>query len=269
MSDTSVHKLSASALSTFLRSPRAYYWRYKARLEPLEPSAGTYDHDKIAGILWSEFVDRFYKGVSEAENTRLMLEKWDDQTAGWLPDRFKTRLTNALESWATTYYQKFSPSDGCRNGSEKLVENERFIGYLDGLSHDLVVHEVKSTSRSQQVSEQLWKVQNSIQVKLYCVMVQATGICIEFAYKDTPYGIFRAPVLPVTEGQRKAWESELNALADMIYSLGDDPNHYPCHSDGCCYTGKNSVSMCPYSALCSMGLTEETRIGYKDKEHRK
>ena len=236
-------------------------------MQPISQSVSTYDHDKLCGILWAEWVDRFYKKVSEAENTKRLLADWHDQTDGWVPENFKRRLTSALESWSSLYPQKFSPEDGCRNGSEKYVENDRFVGYLDGLSHDGVVHEVKSTSRAKSVSEQLWVVQNSIQVKLYCVLARATGICIEFAYKDAPIDIFRAPVIGVTPEQLKCWEQELNALADSIYALGDDPCNYPCHPNGCIIVTKNFTGQCSYQALCAK--LEGAEVGYKEKEHRK
>jgi hypothetical protein len=263
------HKLSASALNTFLKSPKSFYWRYKAKLEPIQQSVATYDHDKLCGILWAQFVDRFYRGTGERNNTQVTLNDWYEQTDGWVPEKARDRLTKALETWASQYYQMFTPEDGCRNGSELHLENDRFQAYLDGLSHDKVVHEVKSTSRSPVLSGQLWKVQNSIQVKLYCVMAEATGICIEFAFKDTPYALFRGPVLEVTEAQRKGWEKELNGLADYIYSLGDDINNYPCHPDGCCLVTKGITSMCQYEPLCTDGLTDVTKIAYKNKERRK
>lgn len=265
------HKLSASALSTFLKSPKSYYWRYIARLEPISLSVATYDHDKLCGIIWAEFVDRFYKGMGENENLAKTLGAWEEQTAGWVPEKPRLKLTNALTTWGTTYYQMFNPVDGCRDPqkSELFVENDRFLGYLDGLSADGVIHEVKSTSRSPQLAGQLWKVQNSIQVKLYAVLTEATGICIEFAFKDPPNALFRGPVLDVTAAQRRCWEHELNALADFIYSLGDDPCNYPCHSDGCCLVTKGITSMCQYETLCTDGLTQENSIAFKEKQRRK
>jgi hypothetical protein len=272
-------KLSASALSCYLESPRRFYWQYIKRLEPLMPSTSNFDHDKIAGSLWSEFVDRFYKsgkpdkdgygGITEAENIGKLIHDFREQTDGWCGPKVQERLTEAMLSWGGSYYQLFDPSDGCRNGSEKFMENDRFLGYLDGLSHDLILHEVKSTSRSKQISEQLWKVQNSLQVKLYCVLAEATGIRIEFAWKDAPYGIYRSEVKEVTPEQRKSWEQQLNALADHIYSLGDDPDNYACHSDGCCITTKNFVSVCEYQALCDYGLNEITACGYKHRTNRR
>jgi len=265
------HKLSASALNTFLKSPKSYYWRYIAKLEPLQNSVATYDHDKICGILWAEFVDRFYKGVPEAENLKVTLAKWFDQTDGWVPEKARDRLTKALESWGASYYQMFNPEDGARaaDKSEMLVENDRFLGYLDGLSDDGIVHEVKSTSRSPQLAGQLWKVQNSIQVKLYTVLTKAKGTMIEFAFKDAPYALFRGPVEFISEAKRNSWEQELNGLADYIYSLGEDPHNYPCHPDGCCLVTKGITSMCSYELLCTDGITDLTKHGYKKKERRK
>ena len=261
-------KLSATSLSCYLESPKQFYWRYIKRLEPLCLSVADFDHDKIAGTLWSEFVDAFYRHVPEKENIERMRADWDAQTEGWCPEKLKERLTKALHAWAALYYQQFSPDDGVRNGSEKRVENERFIGYLDGLSPDeTVIHEVKSTSRSKSVSEQLWKVQNSIQVKLYAVLTKAQGVMIEFAWKDDPYDIFRAPVLPITEEQLRYWEQELNALADGIYALGSDPHNYPCHSDGCNLITKNFIGLCNYQSLCA-GI-EGAEIAYKAKESRR
>lgn len=261
-------KLSASALACFLESPKRYYWQYIKRLEPMMPSMSTFDHDKLCGILWAEFVDRFYKGVEDKPNTEAMLSDWAEQTHGWVSDNTSSKLVSAMTAWAGLYYQLFNPADGVRVESEKLVENERFIGYLDGFNADGIVHEVKSTSRSKQLAEQLWKVQDSIQVKLYCVLTEAQGIRIEFAWKDPPHGIWRSDVKEVSAEKRRQWEQELNALADLIYGLGDDPNNYPCHTDGCCITGKNFVSICPFQILCTDGLSEITGIGFKDRVRR-
>ena len=261
-----MNKLSASALNTYLKSPKQFYWRYIARLEPNTQSIATFDHDKICGILWSEFVDRFYHHVDETINTKQTLDKWLEQTEGWVPDKQRDKLTGALTTWAASYHQMFSSDDGVRNGSELHLENDRFVAYLDGLSHDKVVHEVKSTSRSPQLTGQLWKVQNSIQVKLYSVMAKATGIRIEFAFKDPPHALYRSAVLPVTEAQRNGWEQELNNLADYIYSLGDDINNYPCHPDQCCLVTKGLTSMCSYQALCDNMPGAE--IAFKEKKRR-
>lgn len=263
------HKLSASALSTFLKSPRSYYWRYIAKLEPIGQSVATYDHDKLLGVLWSAFVERFYNGVSEAENTRVTLAAWDEQTSGWVPEKAKDRLTKALTTWASSYYQMFRADDGCRTKSEVFVENERFLGYLDGINDERVVHEVKSTSSSPQLSGQLWRTQNSTQVKLYCVLADATGICIEYAFKDLPHRLYRSAVVPVSDAQKAGWEQEVNTLADYIYSLGDDINNYVCHADGCNLVTKGVTSMCSYHSLCDMGLDDVTSIAYKAKERRK
>ncbi len=266
----SKRKLSASALNTFLRSPKAYYWAYVARLQPIQSNVAHFDHDKICGVIWAEFVHRFYNHIAEKENKQKLLADWAEQTDGWVPEKAKERLTKALEAWSSQYYQMFNPDDGTRGKgkSELLLENERFLGYLDGLSDDGIVHEVKSTSRSPQLMGQLWKVQNSTQVKLYAVLAKATGVKIEFAFKDTPYGIFRGPDTPVSAEQLAGWEQELNQLADYIYSLGDDPHNYPCHPDGCCIVTKGITSMCQYESLCEMGLTDYTKIAFKPKTRR-
>lgn len=260
-------KLSPSGLATYLKSPKAFYWRYVAKLESVSPSVATYDHDKIAGILWSSFVERFYNGTGEDENTRRTLAAWDEQTSGWVPEKAKERLTKALTSWAASYYQMFSKDDGCRTQSEVFLENDRFLGYLDGLNDDRVIHEVKSTSRSPQLSGQLWRVQNSIQVKCYVVLAEATGVCIEYAFKDSPHALYRSAVLDVTPAQRRGWEQELNTLADHIQSLGTDINNYVCNSDACNLCTKGVTSMCQYMSLCD-GVPDAA-IMFKPREYRK
>jgi hypothetical protein len=267
---TERYKLSPSAINCFMDSPKQYYWRYIQKLEPLLPSMGNFDHDKLAGTLWSDFVDRFYKEkMDEDQNMHIMFSEWKEMTAGWVTDKVSSRFMEAMQCWSSLYYNLYHPDDGCRNGSEKYVENDRFQGYLDGLSHDGIIHEVKSTSRSRQISEQLWKVQNSLQVKLYSVLTDAKGIRIEFAWKDSPYGIYRSDVLPVTDKQKASWESELNSIADHIFSLGDNPDNYVCHPDGCCMVSKGFVRMCSYQVLCQDGLTEENRIAFKEKVNRR
>lgn len=261
-------KLSATSLSCFLESPKAFYWRYISRLEPLSQSVATYDHDKLAGVLWAEVVDAFYRGVPEKENRERLLADWNSKTEGWVPDKFKERLTKALEAWTTIYYQQFSPDDGVRNGSEKLVENDRFLGYLDGLSPDeKTIHECKSTARSKQLSEQLLKFQTSLQVKLYAVLTKATGVVIELAFKDDPHEIFRAPRYDFTPEQVAEWEQAFNALADYICSLGNDPANYFCYADSCSLITKNYTGICQYQSLC-LGIPG-AEIGYKPKEHRR
>lgn len=260
-------KLSATALSTFLDSPKKFYWRYILNLSPITVSVATYDHDRIFGVVWAAFTDRFYKGIGEAENLRQTMDEWVAQT-DWCPEKQRDALTRALEALAPTYYQMFSPSDGCRHPdkSELWVENDRFCGKLDGLSADGVIHEVKSTKHAQSINDHLWKVQNSLQVRLYAVLAKASGSCIEFAYKDTPYSIFRGPVMPITDNDRALWEQELNALADYIYSLGDDPYNYACHPDGCCITSRFMNSICPYQILCEQGFTDDTQLFYMKRE---
>lgn len=230
-------------------------------------SVVTYDHDKLAGSLWSAFVERFYNGVNEAENTQSILTAWDAQTAGWVPDAAKARLTKAITAWASGYYQMFRPDDGCRTQSEVFVENDRFLGYLDGLNNDRIIHETKTTSRSPQLAGQLWKVENSIQIKLYCVLADANGYCVEFGFKDAPHAIFRGPVVEVTREQKTTWETQLNTLADYIYSLGDDPNHYVCNPDSCCLVTRGVTSMCQYMPLCDGVPGAE--IAFQERTRRK
>ena len=263
----STRKLSASALTQYLRSPKAYFWRYIARIEPLQPSVATFGHDLLFGKLWAEFTDRFYKGIDEAANTPQTMKAWLNGSEGWVPDKARDTKTKALETLMPQYYQMFRPDDGCRapGKSELWLENDRFVAKLDGLSDDGIVHEVKTASRCPSITEQLWKVGHSIQVKLYCVLADAAGYCIEFAYKDPPHQIYRGPIEYVAAEQKLAWESELNALADSIYALGDDPLHFPCHTD-CCLLTKGMVSMCSYQILCDQGLNEETRIAFKQRE---
>ena len=262
------HKLSASALSTFLKSPRQYYYRYILRLEPIQKSVANFSHDLLFGSLWAEFTDSFYKGVVEDHNTKETITKWLEGSEGWVPDKARDVKTKALTTLTASYYQMFRPDDGCRapDKSELWLENDRFCAKLDGLSDEGIVHEVKSTSRCPSLSEQLWKIGNSIQVKLYCILADAKGYCIEFAYKDPPHQIYRGPVSYVSDGQKQRWERELNALGDSIYALGDNPDHYTCHTE-CCLITKGFVSPCAYQVLCDQGLTEVTRCFFKQREH--
>lgn len=238
-------------------------------LSPISLSVATYDHDRIFGQVWASFTDRFYKGMSEAENTKTSMDEWLS-LSDWAPEKQRDALTVALTQLMSNYYQTFSPEDGCRHPekSELWLENDRFCGKLDGLSADGIIHEVKSTSRAKSVSDQLWKVQSSIQIKLYAVLAQAQGVCVEFAFKDSPYSLFRGPVLEITGDQRALWAQELNSLADYIYSLGDDPYNYVCHPDGCCITSRFMNSICPFQILCDRGYTDETSIFYQTREQR-
>lgn len=260
-------KLSATALSTYLDSPKRYYWKYVLNLSPITLSVANYDHDRIFGVVWAAFTDRFYKGMGEAENLKQALTEWHEQT-DWVPEKPKEKLTKALEALAPMYYQMFNPQDGCRHPdkSELWLENDRFCGKLDGLSEEGVIHEVKSTKQAQSINDQLWKVQNSLQVRLYAVLAQAKGTCIEFAFKENPYSLFRGPVQNVSPDQLKLWEQEFNTLADYIYSLGDDPYNYACNPDGCCITSKFMNSICAYQVLCEQGFTEDTQLFYQKRE---
>ena len=264
-----MRKLSASALTQFLRSPKSYYWRYVKRIEPILPSVAPFGHDLLFGSLWHECTDRFYKGVDESINTKQTMDAWLTGSEGWVPDKARDTKTKALEALMPQYYQMFRPDDGYRTyGSELWLEDNRFVAKLDGLGDGNIVHETKTASRCPSLSEQLWKIGHSLQVKLYCVMANAQGYCIEFAYKDPPHQIFRGPIECVTTEQKQQWKHELDALADSIYALGTDEANYPCHPDGCCLITKGMVSMCPFQVLCSDGLTEENGIAFKTREHK-
>lgn len=240
-------------------------------LAPLTLSMGSYDHDRIFGTCWAEFVDRFYKGSGETENVNQTLQCWNEQVDGWCNGKARDNLDKALPTLMASYYQLFSPKDGCRapDKSELWLENDDLHGKLDGLSDDGIIHEVKSTSRAQSTSEQLWKVQNSIQVKVYAVLAKAKGVQIEFAYKDAPHALFRGPIREITDGERTLWEQELLAIVEDINDRGDDPYNYICHPDGCCYAGKWSTNMCQFQLLCEQGYTTDTSIFYKNREQRK
>ena len=239
-------------------------------LSPISMSVTSYDHDRIFGTIWAAFVDRFYKGQAEESNVQITFADWHEQT-DWCPEKPKEKLTKALEHLTSNYYQMFSPEDGCRDPqkSELWLENDRFCGRLDGLSAEGVIHEVKSTKRAQSVNEQLWKVQNSLQVRLYAVLAKATGSVIEFAYKDAPYSLFRGPLVTIDPDQIRLWEQEFNAIADDIDRRGDDPYNYLCNPDGCCIVSGYTTSICPYQLLCEQGITDETSIFYRTREERK
>jgi hypothetical protein len=251
-----------------MESPKAYYWRYIANLEPANQSVAAFDHDKLCGVLWAEFVDRFYRrSCTQPANLEAMLKAWEAGTEGWCPQVARDKLTKAMEAWAEIYYNTYTPTDGMRNGSEKLVENDRFLGYLDGLSHDgLTIHEVKTTSRAKSVHEQVLKIQLSWQVKLYAVLTKATGAVVEIAFKDPPYSIYRAPRYDFTPEEVLGWEQGFNHLADYIYSLGDDPKNYVCYADSCSLITKNFTGVCEYQPLC-LGISG-AEVGFKPRKRR-
>ena len=263
-------KLSASAINTFIRSPKLYYWKYILQLTPVQQSVVHFDHDLIFGQEWAVFVDDFYKRKTEESNIKDTMTRWVERADSWVPEKMKAAKTKALESLMPQYYQQFSPEDGARakDKSELWLENDVFVAKLDGLSDDGVVHEVKSTSRAPNLTEQLWKVAHSTQVKLYAVLAKASGICIEFAFKDSPYQLFRGPVLPVTDDDLHRWDLELRAVANHIASLGTDPNNFLCTSE-CNLVTRGMVAPCAYQVLCDIGYNEVTSIAYKRREPRK
>lgn len=251
------YKLTASALSRFLESPKSYYWAYLAAdgrgLEPRSPpSMQHYDHDLIFGQTWGEWVAAFY-----AEQPPPSQADLEARLTGWCDDKTITKYCAMLGSLGDSYVQQFRPDDGARTpeSSERRVENERFYGYLDGMSADGVLHECKTAKRSPRLDEQLWQVQNSIQIKLYCALTRCKGVQIEFAFKDAPCAVYRAPVLPVSSRQVAGWETELNALADAIERLheaAETQGHHAfvCDAKSCTLVTQRFVGACRYRLLC-------------------
>jgi len=247
-------KLSPSGIVDYLRSPKYYYWSRVYNngegLEPLEPSVERYDHDKIFGQVWAAFVWRFYLGVFSEDNLLQAREEWYEMTQGWVPEQIRARYSGMLNNLAADYYTQFSQVDGARTQSEVWYENDFLRGRVDGINSANIVHEVKTTRRSLQLAEQLWKVENSIQVKSYAVLAKAEGVQIEFAFKDAPQVSYRAPVRAINRIERFRWESELRLLAADIEARGGAIESYTCNPDGCCFVSKNFVRMCPYKPLC-------------------
>jgi hypothetical protein len=100
------------------------------------------------------------------------------------------------------------------------------------------------------------------------VLACARAVCIEFAFKDPPYALYRAARVAIGAEQRMTWQAELETLARYIQSLGDEPSRYPCHPDGCCLTTARTVSMCPYQILCQEGLNDSNRIFFRNRSPR-
>ena len=247
-------KLSPSGIVDYLRSPKYFYWSRVYNngegLEPLEPSVTRYDHDKIFGQVWAAFVWRFYLGTFSEDNLLQAREEWYEMTRGWVPEQTQAKYTGILNNLVADYYTQFSQVAGVRTASEQWFENDFLRGRVDGINSAGIVHEVKTTTRSPQLAEQLWRVENSIQVKSYAVLAKAEGVQIEFAFKDAPQVTWRAPVKTITEEQRRGWHEELRLLTSQIYEYASCGNLYPCNPDGCCFVSKNFVRMCPYKPLC-------------------
>ena len=247
-------KLSASAMSAFLESPKSFFFQYLHKgtgVVPRQPSVSTYDQDLFFGSRWAEFVHAFYtNGALQEPELKLR-----DDLAGWVPDKLRDTYLANFSALVSNYYSCFSPSDGVRTPqtSELRLESDRFVARLDGLSADGIIHECKATSRAPSLDMQLWKVENSIQVKLYAVLAKAEGVRIEFAYKDAPQVVFRAPIKRITAEQRARWSSELHALADsMAYCISQDPGDgsaFVCHTD-CTLVTKRYVGACKWKMLC-------------------
>jgi len=288
-------KLTASAISAYLESPKSFYWRYVHRqpgaafagVEPSQPSQAAFDHDLLIGTCWAEFVDAFYKAKDKTSLDSLTNaltgphQKFLDKSQGWLSEKVRQQYSAAFIGCMNSYFAQFSPGDGARYqgevdmahvvnqvggadgyGSELVLENDRFRGTLDGLSHDGIIHECKMTSRAPSTEIQLWRIENSIQIKLYAVLAKAKGVRVEFAYKDAPNVVWRAPVREITDGTREMWQTELESLGDSILDVVDQAQfsesvngpmahrYFPCHPNGCTLVTKRFVGQCPYKLLC-------------------
>jgi hypothetical protein len=144
----------------------------------------------------------------------------------------------------------------CTLGSELWVEDDTFCGILDGLSADKVIHEVKLTGNSNGTADRVWNVQHSTQVKIYAFLTDAKGVLVELAYKDAPYGIYRAPVLEFTAAQKFLWRRQYTVLADFINGLKKDftpgtiPGEYPCTAENCNMVTRGGSSPCVWRELC-------------------
>ena len=246
-------------MSAFLESPKRMYWEYLHKgtgLSARQPSVASFDHDLMFGSRWAEFVHDFYTGAEDRGDLDLRQD-----LAGWVPDKLYDTYCNTFNALRSNYYACFRPDDGVRTPqtSELRLESERFVARLDGLSADGIIHECKATSRAPSLDMQLWKVENSIQVKLYAVLAKAEGVRIEFAYKDAPQVVFRAPVKRITSQQRDAWSAELYSLADAIDAMiqrseqwadtSEQQYAFPCHTD-CTLVTKRYVGACKWQPLC-------------------
>lgn len=262
-------KLSPSAITTFFDSPAKFYWRYLYQgrgLESLEKSEQNYDHDLVVGGAWSAFVHRFYQGMLLEENRDATLAEWMKGSEGWVSPKVRGQYTDVLSTLAEKYYTKFSPDDGVRSlMSEQEVSNELFYGTPDGVSSEKVIHECKLTTRAKSLTAQYEiKYLHSIQIKVYAVILQATGACIELAFKDNPPEIIRMPVEPIAKETLDKWSAELAELHSAITNM----KLYPCNPAGCSIVGKYSLSLCPFKGLCDGKILEsEIAQYYKLREN--
>jgi len=244
-------------MSAFLESPKSFYWQYLHAGTGLSyaPSVARYDHDLAFGTRWAEFVDAFYttRPITQASSLEADLSGW--------AEKIKPTYLTSFVALQNNYIASFSPDDGVRtpDTSELRLESDRFVARLDGLSADGIIHECKTTSRAPSLDMQLWRVENSLQVKLYAVLAEAEGVRIEFAYKDSPNVVFRAPVKAITREQRRFWKAELESLWEAIQlCLHREPawGHaaFPCHPDGCTIVSKRFIGECPWKSMCD-GVT--------------
>ena len=122
------YKLTASAISAFLKSPASYKWAYLAEngrgLEP-PPSTQYYSHDLVFGQVWGEYVGAFYARAAYYPDAHFI-----QRTLPWCDRTLQAKYCDALLGLVESYAQQFSPDDGARtpDSSERRIENERFYG---------------------------------------------------------------------------------------------------------------------------------------------
>ena len=76
---------------------------------------------------------------------------------------------------------------------------------------------------------------------------------MEFAYKDPPYDIFRAPAWPITVEMRTEWEAELTAIRlGMLNCIKE--NYFLCNPAGCNIVVKKGTWPCAYKSLCEENM---------------
>ena len=253
--------LSPTAISCYLKSPKLFYWQYVRNIVPKELSADRYDHDKIFGNIWSEYVDGFYK--KRADILELAVARWRVETEGWLATKERGSYEKSLLALANCYQNSYNPDDGMRSqGSELELKTNDWHVVLDGLGDGHVIHECKATSRAQSLKEQVWKYQNSIQARMYAVVTDAAGIVIELAFKDSPHQVFRAPIREFTTEEKLRWLNEFTDLRNEIFRPERD---YVCNVEACGFTSKYRTSICPYRELCE-GSDDITN--YKQRKRR-
>jgi len=245
-------KLSPTAVSTYLKNRRQFFWNYifvhpehpnTVGIIPTDKSQDRYDGDLVFGDVWAKFTHRFYNRTEQTENVSLSLYEFEQGVAGWMLPKDKKRFTEALGALADYYYRTFDPQD--RFASEVRIETEQWVGRLDGWMDGKVIHECKATSSAGSLIEQVRCLQNSVQSRLYAVMTRARGICYELAFKDT-HVVYRAPVYEFDPESVVQWDKEFSDLRLEILSR----ETWMCNFDRCNYATKRAKVVCPYRELC-------------------